>query len=104
MVKEVYSPEADETKKAAKAEKPKPEKTENPKPEKTEEKAAKSTKRPKAKEMEGDYLEFKIPAGVNAYGFIRIPTKPRAFLPFPQQVTLKAKIDIETKSLIISKA
>ena len=91
-MKEVYDPTNDRTKKPAKVEKlkgdpPKPAKTE-----KTSEKAAKSSekqKRPKASEMVGDYLEFKIPKGLNPYGFIHVPKKTREFLPFAQGVPLR---------------
>lgn len=114
MTKMVYNPENDKSAKPAKQEKP----TE-PKTEKSEAKAAKSgetkkpkieqpktpkRKTPKASEMVGDILEFEIPKGVNAYGFIHIAKKALDFLPFPQQVALKAKIDPDAKTLTIRKA
>ena len=106
-MKEVYNPEADKTKKAAKPEKLKGDPPKPAKPEKTEAKTAKSSERkkiPKANEMEGDILEFEIPKGLNAYGFIHIPKKAIAFLPFNAGEKLHGHIDTENQTLVISKA
>ena len=40
--------------------------------------------------------EFTIKKGLNLYGFIHVPKKARAGLPFAQGVPLKAKIEGET--------
>lgn len=104
MVKEVYNPENQRTDKTRKAENPKGEKA---KTEKTEEKAAKSgekRKAPKTSEMEGDYLEFDIKAGLNPYNFIHLPKKTIAFLPFKAGEKLHGHIDTENQTLVIWKA
>ena len=79
-----------------------PEKDESRKPK--AEKKSKRKREIKPEQMPGDILEFDIKKGLNPYGFLHIPKKARDFLPFEQSVPLHARVDPDTKTLIIKEA
>lgn len=78
-------------------------------PEKDETRKPKAERKPKRKreikpsQMPGDVLEFDIKKGLNKYGFVHVPKKARAFLPFGTAVPLHARVDPDTETLIIKK-
>ena len=66
---------------------------------KKKEKPARADEKLHAEDTKPDVTEFNIRKGLSPYGFIHVPKKARASLPFGEGVPLKARI--EGKALIL---